>query len=170
MDRAFAEFYAARRDVVRRTAYLLCGDWYWADDLTQIAFVRVAAAWHRIRDPAAVDAFTRTCLMRAYLSENRRMWRRREERVAEPPPDVGAGSPDDIELRLTLMAALRALPPRQRATLVWRYFQGLDVEQTAEAMACSTGNVKSQTARGLATLRRRLGPMIDMPTMDEVNR
>jgi RNA polymerase sigma-70 factor (sigma-E family) len=168
MDGAFAEFYAARRDLVRRTAYLLCGDWHWADDLTQIAFVRVATAWQRIRDPAAVDAFTRTCLMRAFLSENRRLWRRRE-RTADEPPDLATDS-GDIELRLTLMAALRELPPRQRATLVWRYFQGLDVEQTAEVMGCSTGNVKSQTARGLANLRRLIGPAIDLPTMDEVNR
>ena len=44
---------AARRDVVRRTAYLLCGDWHWADDLTQVAFMRLAVSWRRVRDRGA---------------------------------------------------------------------------------------------------------------------
>ena len=47
----FTRYFVARRDPVRRTAYLLCGDWCWADDLTQVAFVRLAAAWDRVRDP-----------------------------------------------------------------------------------------------------------------------
>src|SRR5262249_54162189 len=167
---AFAEFYSARRETVRRTAYLLCGDWHLADDLTQVAFVRVALAWQRIRDPAALDAFTRTCLMRVFLTEHRRSWRRRE-RALEPGLDVAARPREDVDLRMTLLPALRALPPRQRATIVWRYFQGLDVEQTAEVMGCTAGNVKSQTARALATLRRRLGPAAaDLLTKDEVTR
>jgi DNA-directed RNA polymerase specialized sigma24 family protein len=91
----FAEYFAAHREPVRRTAYLICGDWHWADDLTQTAFIRLAQGWHRIRDPLAVDAYLRTCLIRAYLGEVRRMWRRREQPVAEAPerPEVG----DDAE-------------------------------------------------------------------------
>jgi DNA-directed RNA polymerase specialized sigma24 family protein len=61
---AFAEYFAARRDVARRAAFLLCGDVDWADDLTQVAFVKVAVAWDRVRDPHALDAFVRTCLIR----------------------------------------------------------------------------------------------------------
>jgi hypothetical protein len=53
--RQFSEYFAARREVVRRAAYLMYGDWHWADDLTQAAFIRVAASWHRIRDPEALD-------------------------------------------------------------------------------------------------------------------
>ena len=70
-DPGFVEYFAARRDTVRRTAFLLCGDWHWADDLTQATFIRLAGAWDRVRDPAALDAFTRTCLVRVYLSESR---------------------------------------------------------------------------------------------------
>src|SRR5262245_4373071 len=72
--REFGAYFVARRDVVRRTAYLLCGDWHWAEDLTQVAFVRLAAAWGRVRDPVALDAFVRTCLVRTYLAETRRVW------------------------------------------------------------------------------------------------
>jgi RNA polymerase sigma-70 factor (sigma-E family) len=152
----FTRYFVARRDPVRRTAYLLCGDWYWADDLTQVAFVRLAAAWDRVRDPGAMDAFVRTCLLRAYISETRRVWRRREQ-TYDQAPEHGVDDIGPLAGRLDLMEALRGVPPRQRATLVCRFYQGLDVEETAAALGCSAGTVKSQTARGLATLRRLLG-------------
>jgi len=155
--RRFTEYFAARQASLRRTAYLLCGDWHWADDLTQTAFVRLAAAWQRVRDPGAVDAFVRTCLVRVYLAESRRAWRRRENTVAEPPER--AGRDDDAETvtrQMVFARALAQLPPRQRATLVCRFYQELDVAATATALGCSEGTVKSQTARGLAALRAAL--------------
>lgn len=159
--REFSEYFAARRELVRRTAYLMCGDWHWADDLAQAAFIRLAANWHRIRDPQAVDAYLRTCLVRVYLAETRRVWRRRERIVAQPP-DL-AGPDDDAEAttrRVTFGQALRQVPPRQRVTLICRFYQGLDVAETAVALGCSEGTVKSQTARGLATLRQILGDTV----------
>jgi RNA polymerase sigma-70 factor (sigma-E family) len=168
--REFAEYFAARRDTVRRTAYLLCGDWHWADDLTQITFVRLARAWSRVNDPAALDAFSRTCLIRVYLAESRRLFRRRE-RATETPPEVGrADHADGVSAHLDVMTALATLPPRQRATLVCRFYQGLDVQETAEALGCSAGTVKTQSSRGLATLRRLLGTKLDQPDLDGVRR
>jgi RNA polymerase sigma-70 factor (sigma-E family) len=165
----FTEYFNAKRDWVRRAAYLLCGDWHLADDLAQITFVRLAAAWDRIREPAALDAFTRTCLIRVYLSESRRMWRRRESSAAtQPDPGVGDHA-ERIDVRIGVIAAMKTLPPRQRATLVCRYYQGLDVEQTADVLGCSTGTVKSQTARALASLRRLLDVQLDLPPMHEVS-
>ena len=162
--REFSEYFAARRDVVRRAAYLMCGDWHWADDLAQAAFIRLAAAWHRVRDPQALDAFVRTCLVRTYLAETQRLWRRRERSFAEPPELPGPE--DDAETatrRLLFARALGQLPPRQRVTLICRYYQGLDVAQTAAALGCAEGTVKSQTARGLASLRELLGDAVDVP-------
>jgi RNA polymerase sigma-70 factor (sigma-E family) len=159
--RHFSEYFAARHEVVRRAAYLMCGDWHWADDLTQSAFIRLAAGWHRIRDPLAVDAFVRTCLVRAYLSETRRLWRRRERPMAEPPDVPGAGDDaEDATRRVVFARALRQVPPRQRVTLICRFYQGMDVAETAAALGCSEGTVKSQTARGLATLRAVLGDAV----------
>lgn len=160
-EQAFAEYFAARQDSVRRTAYLLCGEWHWADDLTQAAFIRLASAWHTVRDRGALDSFVRTCLMRSYLSDTRRVWRRRERVYADPPDTpVPHDTAEEAGLRMVLQSALGRLSPRQRATLVCRFYHGLDVEQTASALGCSTGTVKSQTARGVATLRDVLGDHI----------
>jgi RNA polymerase sigma-70 factor (sigma-E family) len=153
----FAEYVAARRDVVRRTAYLLCGDWHEADDLAQLTFVRLAAAWRKVLDYEALDAFVRTCLFRVYLSERRRIWRRRERTVAElPETSATEDGAEVVARRLVFAAALRQLPPRQRAVLVCRYYEGLDLAGTAAALNCSVGSVKSQASRGLARLRTLL--------------
>ena len=155
-DGAFSRYVTARRDHVRRTAYLLCGDWHRAEDLTQIAFVKLYGAWDRVRDPRALDAYVRSCLVRAAIDESRRPWRR--ERAVEVLPEV----PDSFDIssvisdRALVQAALEQIPPGQRATLVLRYFEGLDVAAAAAALDCSEGNVKSQTARGLAALKKAL--------------
>lgn len=149
----FTQYVADRRAIVRRTAYLLCGDWHLADDLTQTAFIKLYSSWDRIRNRDAMDAYVRTCLTRSVVDESRRPWRR--EKTVEAMPDNPA--PSDIASTVTqqqvVRDALATVPPGQRATLVLRFFEGLDVAATAAALGCSEGNVKSQTARGLAALR-----------------
>jgi RNA polymerase sigma-70 factor (sigma-E family) len=153
-DREFAEYFGARADAMRGTAYLLCGDWHRAEDLVQSAFVKLYRAWNRIAGHHTLDAYTRQILMRTFLDENRRGFFHRE-RVTDLPPDkaldAGFGGTED---RLVLLAALAQVPPRQRAALVLRFWEDLSVDETAHALRCSTGTVKSQTARGLASLRR----------------
>jgi len=155
--RRFGEYFAARHIVVRRTAYLLCGDWHWADDLTQSTFIKVAAGWHRIRDAQLLDAYVRTCLVRTFLADTRRSWRRRERSYADVPDGpVGGDGAESSASRMLFAAALQQLPPRQRTTIVCRYYQGLDVAETAVVLGCSEGTVKSQTAKALSALRERL--------------
>jgi RNA polymerase sigma-70 factor (sigma-E family) len=165
--RQFAEYFAARRDGVRRLGYLLCGDWYLADDLAQTAFMRLAVGWSRVRDAGALDAYVRTCLIRAYLSETRRAWRRRE-RSSHAPPDVPStvDQAGGVELRMAVAAALRRLPPHQVAMLVCRYYLDMDVAATAAALGCAEGTVKSKTARALAALRDQLGGSVLDPGHD----
>ncbi|GAB3433139.1 SigE family RNA polymerase sigma factor [Actinophytocola sediminis] len=162
----FAEYFAARRDAVRRSAYLLCGDWHRADDLAQTAFVALHRRWRKVRDRAALDAYVRKTLVRAVIDESRRPWRR--ERFVDElpetarPGDDGAGEVGEtVANRTALLDGLRRVPPRQRAVLVLRYFEGLDVSATAEALKCSEGTVKSQTSRGLTALREALGDTLD---------
>ncbi|ACV81362.1 SigE family RNA polymerase sigma factor [Nakamurella multipartita] len=153
----FSVYVTARRDRVRRTAYLLCGDWHRADDLTQIAFVKLYGAWSGIRDYGALDGFVRRCLMRAAVDESRRPWRR--EHTVDDLPDTPAPTLDLASVvadRQLVRTALDEVPPGQRAMLVLRFFDGLDVAATAAAMECSEGNVKSQTARGLAAMKQAL--------------
>jgi hypothetical protein len=64
-------------------------------------------------------------------------------------------TPDAV---LDVREALATIPPRQRATLMLRFYCDLDVEQTAIVLGCSAGTVKSQTSKGLAALRRMLEP------------
>ena len=155
-EAAFSRYVVARRDHVRRTAYLLCGDWHRADDLTQIAFIKLYGAWERVRDPRALDAYVRSCLVRATVDESRRPWRR--ERAVEVLPEVPASFDlaSAVADRAVVQAALAQVPAGQRATLVLRYFEGLDVAGVAAVLGCSEGNVKSQTARGLAALKKAL--------------
>lgn len=162
MDQAaeFEAYFRARRDSVRRTAYLLCGDWHRADDHTQAAFVALHRHWRRIRDRDALDGWMRRTLVRLVIDESRRPWRR--ERSTD---DVQAGriesGADGVVTRHVLVDGLRSVPPRQRAVLVLRYLEGLDVAGTAAALGCSEGTVKSQTSHGLAALRAVLGDALD---------
>lgn len=154
-DAAFSAYFTARRDPVRRLAYLLSGDWHKADDLAQTAFIKLYGAWDRVRDPSAMDAYVRSCLVRSVVDESRRPWRR--EKVVEFLPEgADDGGPEIAAVvadRELFRQALAAVPPKQRTVLVLRYYEGLDVASAAAAMGITEGTVKSQTARGLVALR-----------------
>jgi RNA polymerase sigma-70 factor (sigma-E family) len=153
-DHAFAALFEGRAAALRRTAFLLCGDWHRAEDLTQTAFAKLYAAWPRLRDEGAAEAYLRRTLLRTFLDDNRRGWRR--EHPTEVLPELST-VPVLTEERIVLLAALAQVAPRQRACLVLRYYDDLSVEATAEVLGCSVGTVKSNTSRGLDALRRLLG-------------
>ena len=156
----FERYFRARRDAIRRTAYLMCGDWHRADDHTQAAFVALHRHWRLVRDKGALDAWMRRTLIRTVVDESRRPWRR--ERFTDDVVAVDKVVADpDVTTRHVLVDGLRSVPPRQRAVLVLRYLDGLDVAATAAALGCSEGTVKSQTSHGLAALRTALGGSLD---------
>jgi RNA polymerase sigma-70 factor (sigma-E family) len=152
-DREFTAYVAARAPALRRVAYLLCGDWHRAEDLTQSALARLYLAWSRARRTGAIDRYARRIVVRVFLDERRRLWRREVPTAVLPEPPVAAHTSED---RLVVLEALDLVPPRQRAALVLRFWEDLSVAETAEALGCSEGTVKSQTARGLAALRQHL--------------
>ena len=152
-EAAFRSFAVTRRPVLRRTAYLLCGDWHQADDLVQTALVKLYVAWSRVHSGESPDAYTHRILLRCFLDERRRPWRR------ESPGEIVDGATPDrpAEELLDLQGALARLPRRQRATLLCRFWLDAPVAETADVLGCSEGTVKSQTARALSTLRELLG-------------
>ena len=152
-ESAFRAYASTRRPALRRTAYLLCGDWHQADDLVQTALVKLYVAWRRVQR-SEPDGYARRILLRCFLDERRRPWRR--ETPGELPEDHEVVAGYDIE-RLDVRTALASLPPRQRATLVLRFWIDASVTETASILGCSEGTVKSQTARALAHLRDLLG-------------
>jgi len=157
-DDEYTEYISARMMSLRRTAFMLCQDWHRADDLVQAAITRLYVHWGRARAADHIDAYARTVLVREFLGERRSAWARRVSLDAQvPPAGTGTGTADHDAL-LDLRAALTAVPPRQRATLVLRFYCDLNVEQTAQVLGCSPGTVKSQTVKGLAALRRALDP------------
>lgn len=162
-ERAYRDFVAARMVSLRRVAFLMCGDWHLAEDAVASALARLYVAWPRVRDESRVDAYARTMVVRAVVDEHRRPWRR--ERVPFDEAALAGSSLDHassadptsaVADRIVLRQALGTLPRRRRAVLVLRFYEGLSVEETAEALGCTTGTVKSQTARALATLRELL--------------
>ncbi|ASO23011.1 RNA polymerase sigma-70 factor (sigma-E family) [Actinoalloteichus hoggarensis] len=157
-EEQFRVFAREKAAALRRTAYLVCGDWHLAEDLVQTALIKLHGAWSRVRRRSTVDRYVRTVLMRCWLDEYRRPWRRREHRdgivpeVADPAVDPAAAGQRHWA-KGVVHQALAQVPPRQRAALVLRYFEDLSVAEAAAVLRCSEGTVKSQTSRGLTALR-----------------
>jgi RNA polymerase sigma-70 factor (sigma-E family) len=154
----FRNFATSNLRQLRRTAFLLCGDWHHADDVVQTVLTKLYTNWNKIQRRERVDAYVRTMIVRATFDRRRRFAWRRELTSAEPP-ETPIDDNHHVEDRMVLIDALAKMPPRQRAVLVLRFWDDLDVTDTAAALGCSEGTVKSQTARGLTNLRALLeGP------------
>jgi RNA polymerase sigma-70 factor (sigma-E family) len=163
MDRLSSDFDDFVRDAspsLLRTAYLLTGDRGHAEDLLQTALLHTAQRWRSVRtDP---HAYAR----RAVVNHAKNRWRARSRRPREAATEIGETSYEpadsDVLLQQMLLPAVLALPLRQRAVLILRYFQDLSVEQTADVLGCRPGTVKSQTHHALAKLRESLGDLTDI--------
>ncbi len=159
-DEEFRSFVAVRAAALHRSAYLLCGDWYLAQDLVQEALAKAYSHWGRVARADSPEAYVR----RIVVNEANRHWRRHRHRAGvvdirhdRPVPDgVAPDASDDVVVRAGIFQALLALPARQRATVVLRYLDGLTERETAAVLNCSEGTVKSQTSRALATLKTYL--------------
>jgi RNA polymerase sigma-70 factor (sigma-E family) len=149
--RTFAQGIAAS---LHRTAYLLSGDWHLADDLVQETLAKAFSHWRKVQKADSPTAYVRRIL----INESRSGWRRNRRRTADSGvdmadiPSIGDMS-DRVVNRADLLNALRSLPERQQATVVLRYLEGLSERETAAALGCTEGTVKSQTSRALTRLK-----------------
>ncbi|WP_433214296.1 SigE family RNA polymerase sigma factor [Dactylosporangium sp. CS-047395] len=151
----FREFVGLRSKALLRTAYLLAGDWATAEDLLQIALTKTFLAWKRLGHIEAVEPYARRVLVNTATSWWRRRWH--GERPTEILPESAAA--DQLEESLerdAMWRHVKALPNRQRAVLVLRYYEDQSEAETARLLGVSVGTVKSQTSRALATLREKL--------------
>jgi RNA polymerase sigma-70 factor (sigma-E family) len=150
----FREFVERQWGPLLRTAYLLTGDRGHAEDLVQAALEKTHRRWDKVSRMDAPVAYVRRAMVNTATS-----WRRRR-RVSEVPLLVTDGPVVDpygrVDQRQQVLAALRRLPPRMRAVLVLRYFEDLSEAETADALGCSVGSVKSQASRGLDRLRSQI--------------
>lgn len=154
-EQDYVEFVTAHANSLCRTAYLLCGDWRRAEDATQEALIRMYRVWGRIQRKGVVAAYARKVVVSTTLDALRRKSSQEvvtgEEYFAN---ETVVGDPLGlVENRMVITKALAELPPRQRACVVLRYFDELSVEETAIALDCRPGTVKSQTMRALDKLR-----------------
>lgn len=154
-DAEYSEYVTARLSALRRLAAVLCDDWQRADDLLQSALTKLYVHWGKARAADHPDAYARAVLVHEFIHERRSAWARRVSLVGWVIDWPAAAVDQDTVL--DLRAAIATLPARQRAALVLRYYCDLNIEQCAEAMGCTTGTVKSHTARALEAVRRRLG-------------
>lgn len=153
-EAAYTEYVRGRVLAMRRTAFRLCGDWHHAHDLVQNTFVLLYRHWRRAARADSLDAYVRQMLINAFLSEQRRWWMRRVRPVGAIA-EAAAANPD-TDASIDVMRALARLSPGQRTVIVLRYWEGLDVAETAQALGISTGTVKSQTSYAVAALRKLL--------------
>jgi len=146
----FDSFVAARSTALLRTAYLLTCDHAQAEDLLQTALTKAWFSWRRISGEP--EPYVRKILVNTYASWWRRKWNGElaTEELPERETADTAGAADDSH---DLWQALGRLPRRQRAVVVLRYFEDMTEAETAHALGCSIGNVKSQCSRALTKLR-----------------
>jgi RNA polymerase sigma-70 factor (ECF subfamily) len=147
-----------------RAAFLL-GAGEESDDAVQEAFVKAFRHLSRFRVGQPFGPW----LLRIVANETRNLTRSRRRRAAlalrlpsaEPSSPAAGGPADEVlaaERRVQLVAAVNALPDRERQVLVCRYFLDLSVTETAQVLAWPLGSVKSRTSRALNRLRGLLVP------------
>lgn len=154
----FAEFVTRWSPALLRVAFLLTSDRGEAEDLLQTALLKTHRHWGRLSDREAAYPYVRQVLVTTHTSWRRR--RRVPEVLLDQVPDVVVGENSGPEVGRALQA-LDELPPRMRAVVVLRWYEGLSEAETAEALGCSLGSVKSQASRGLARLR----VLLDQPVL-----
>ncbi|WP_380164806.1 SigE family RNA polymerase sigma factor [Jannaschia sp. R86511] len=151
-----AAFVAASWGRLYGAAYLMCGDAADAEDVVQTVMATVVERWGRIRRRDEPIVYARRVLAHEAYRRSRRRRLELDRLVLLRRADRGISASDPVgELvqRDELFRALQRLAPRRRAAVVLRFYGDMSEADTASALGCSVGTVKSQTSKGLARLR-----------------
>jgi RNA polymerase sigma-70 factor (sigma-E family) len=166
-DEQIADLFVTHYDGLCRLATLLLGDRGGAEEVVQEAFLRTFSNWWRIRHLERAHWYLRTAVINLCRSRlrrrgtedrsNRRIYATDPERQAAAGLDTDATHASDDSL--IVMDAVRGLPPRQRETVILRYYEDLPEAEIAKILSCSVGTVKSQLAKARVSLSAALGCM-----------
>jgi RNA polymerase sigma-70 factor (sigma-E family) len=171
-ESAFESFVRDRGPALHRYGYVLTGSAHDADDLVQEALIRLRGAWTRVERQNDPTGFVRTTMARLHISSWRR--RRREWLTAIVPdralPDVAPDQVAASEADQIMWRALGALPPRQRAVIVLRFYEHLTDNEIAETLGVSKGTIRSQASRALDKLRQMPALSSNARGSDELRR
>jgi RNA polymerase sigma-70 factor (sigma-E family) len=154
-DAEFAAFFSATWPRLFRTTYAVAGDRVLAEDALQTAFAKVYTSWQRVQAAQHPEAYVRRMAINEVLTVLRRPWYRAERSTATPEERASPAPESSAVDRDAIWQAVCALPPRQRAVVVLRYYEDLSEAEIAEVLGCSRGTVKSTASSALANLRVR---------------
>jgi RNA polymerase sigma-70 factor (sigma-E family) len=152
VEQDFAALVASRYERLRHAAYVLCGSLDAADDLVQTALARAVRSRARVEAADDVDAYLHVMLVNTYRTGLRRLWSGERSSGLSPAGESPKPSADAAE-RLDVHAALMRLSPSHRKVLVLRFMADMSESETAQALGCTVGTVKSRTSRALTALR-----------------
>jgi len=149
----FEEFVRTQSRGLLRAAWLLTGDWASAEDLVQSALAATWPRWSALTRPDAPEVYVRRVIVTTFLRGRRRRWTGEVSHAELPEIELGVDAYVRADQRAVLVQALAELPARQRAVIVLRFFGDLSERETAAALGCSVGAVKSHTAKAISRLR-----------------
>ena len=152
LHRDFTVFVETRTPSLFRTAMALTGRRDKAEDLLQTVLSRAFLKWRTIRQ-GQPEAYLRRAMYLQCVSWWRLRSFGRELATDRVPEHGGRDESASVDLRLSLQAALRRLPPKQRAVVVLRYLEDLPDREIAEIVGCEPSTVRSQIYRALEKLR-----------------
>ncbi|WP_296606871.1 SigE family RNA polymerase sigma factor [Nocardioides sp.] len=160
---AYEEYAAAAWPALYRSSYLLTGNHADAEDLAQQTLLQAYRSWAKVSRADQPAAYVRRMQTNLFISM-RRPQGRRMELLTDVPPEprparggTSGGQGAGVEDRMVLWPHIASLPPQQRAVVVLRYYEQLSEREIADALGCSTGNVKSTAHRALKALRAAIG-------------
>jgi RNA polymerase sigma factor (sigma-70 family) len=147
----FLQYALGRSPLLHQSAYVLCGDWHLARDVVRETLFKVYLHWPRVRQARDRDGYVR----RIMLAEARLIaWPAAPCPAAPGAFGAEADAADGVARRDSVVRALVALPFHERATVAFRYLEGLSQAETAEVLGCSERVVKRRSYRALAALRK----------------
>lgn len=150
----FEQYVMARWAGFHRLALLLTASESAAQDLVQVTLEKTYVAWPKISVMASPDGYVRRIMVNTLVSTHR-LARNRHEVATAAPPEHGAPSEEEGVLDHALLWPLVcALPTRQRAVVVLRYYEDLSEQDIADVLGCAVGTVKSTAHDAMTALRR----------------